>query len=89
MFIGFLCGPWDNSPLVYWRGLKDQHKSNPKGFALECAKHFQTSLPQEVIDSVHIDPGREYDYRRSVTALTASTDVVGDTTHASVVLKSF
>ena len=36
MFIGFLCGPWDNSPLVYWQGLKDQHKSNPTGFVGVC-----------------------------------------------------
>ena len=60
MFEGMFCAPWECSPLLFWNHLKDNHQQDPKGFALQCSKHFQTDLPQQVKQSIKLDERSEY-----------------------------
>ena len=73
LYQGVLTGPWNNSPLIYWKQNISIHKNDPSGFVRMCAYHLQAGFPQEVVDSVQLTPAGEYNYEESVRRLVRST----------------
>ena len=78
LYQGVLTGPWDHSPLIFWRNDTSTYRDDPSGFARMCAYHLQTGLPQEVVDSVLLTPAGEYHYEESVRRLNRSTGLSRD-----------
>ena len=78
LYQGVLTGPWDHSPLIYWKQNINTHRNDPSGFARMCAYHLQAGLPQEVMDSVQLTPAGEYNYEESVRRLNRSTGLSRD-----------
>ena len=78
LYQGVLTGPWDRSPLIFWKDNTSNHRDNPSGFARSCAYHLQTGLPQEVVNSIVLSPSGEYDYEESVRKLNRATGLSRD-----------